>query len=435
MTRAAWMLLPLALVACGGSEDKPSGVGDSALADSALADSALPDVEDSTSTDADGATPEAATDAPVDSVAADTLEPPLDAPEDSSFDASYDGPLPTIAIDDVSMVEGNSGDKTLTFNLSLSAPMPIPVSVNWATADGTGAAPADYLAATGKVVFGPGIINVPLDLKIVGDTTIEPDETFFVDLSAPTFATLDKARGKGTILDDDTPGPAITISDTTVTEGDLGTRDVELTVTLSAAATKPVTVSWATVDGTARSAGTTTGETDFAPGSGMLTFAIGETSKKITVSLRSDTLDEADETFEVELSSAANATIAKSRGTATITDDDGAPTLSINDVSLPEGPSGSSKVFVFEIALSAASGRPITVDWTTANGTALAPTDFIAASGTVTFAPGDTKRTIGVTVVGNNVVEPNETFNVTLSTPTNASLAKGTGVGTIANDD
>lgn len=436
MTRAVRMLLllPLALAACGGSDDAPAPV---TAGDSAVVDSASPDVADSTTTVVDSAVAEAevAADAPEDSVVVDSLEPPVDAPEDTGFDASYDGPLPAIAIDDISIVEGNAGEKTLTFNLSLSAPMPIPVSVNWATADGTGAAPGDYLAATGKVVFGPGITNVPLDLKVVGDTAIEADETFFVDLSSPTFATLDKARGTGTILDDDTPGPSITIADTTVTEGDLGTKDVEFTLTLSAAATKPVTVSWATRDGTARAAGTTTGETDYAPGSGMLTFAVGETEKKITVSLRSDTLDEADETFDVELSAAANATIAKSRATATITDDDGAPTISINDVTLPEGPSGSSKVFVFEIALSAASGRSITVDWTTANGTALAPTDFIAASGTVTFAPGDTKRTIGVTVVGNNVVEPNETFTVNLSAPTNATIADGSGVGTIANDD
>lgn len=334
----------------------------------------------------------------------------------------------------MSIAEGNTGDKTITFNLALSMPMPVPVSVKWATADGT-ATSGDYTAASGKVVFGPGIINVPLDIKVTGDTAVEPDETFYVDLSEPTLATIDKGRGKATILDDDTAGPSISIADVTITEGDLGTEDVNFTVTLSSSSTKTVTVSWETVDGTAKSAGTVTGETDFAPGSGTFSFAPGETSKTITVSLRSDTLDEPDETFDVELSGAINGTISKSRGTATITDDDGAPTISINDVSLPEGASGSTKTFVFEVTLSAATGRTVTVGWATSNGTAIAPSDYIAGSGTVTFAPGETKKTIGVSVLGNNVVEPNETFNVTLSSPSNATLADDTGVGTIVNDD
>ena len=368
-------------------------------------------------------------------VAVDTFEPPTDGSDDTgTIDTSYDGPLPTISIDDQSISEGNTGEKTITFNLSLSAPMPVPVSVKWATADGT-ATSADYVTASGKVVFGPGIINVPVDLKIKGDTTIEVDENFFVDLSEPLNGTIDKARGKATILDDDTPGPSISIADVTIAEGDVGTKDVNFTVTLSETSTKTVSVSWSTIDGTAKSAGTTTGETDYAPGSGTFSFAPGETSKTITVSLRSDALDEADETFDVELSSAVNGSISKSRGTCTITDDDNAPTISINDVSLSEGPSGSTKTFVFEISLSGPSGRPITVSWATANGTALAPSDYIAASGTVTFAPGDTKHTIGVVVVGNNVVEPNETFDVKLSSPVNATLADDTGIGTIVNDD
>jgi hypothetical protein len=370
----------------------------------------------------------------VDTAVADTFEPPVDAEDTGTFDVDYDGPLPKISIDDQSISEGNSGEKTVTFNLSLSAPMPIPVTVKWATADGT-ATTGDYLTATGKVVFGPGIINVPLDLKIRGDTTIEPDENFFVDLSEPINGTIDKARGKGTILDDDTPGPTISIADVTVAEGDLGTKDVSFTVTLSETSTKTVSVSWSTIDGSAKAAGIVSGETDYAPGSGTFSFAPGETSKTITVSLRSDALDEPDETFDVELSSAVNGTISKSRGTCTITDDDAPPTIAINDVSLSEGASGASKTFVFEISLSAASGRAVTVNWVTANGTALAPTDYIASSGTVTFAPGDTKRTIGVVVLGNNVVEPNETFNITLSAPVNATIADDTGLGTILNDD
>ena len=110
------------------------------------------------------------------------------------------------------------------------------------------------------------------------------------------------------------------------------------------------------------------------------------------------------------------------------------PTLSINDVSLTEGNSGL-KNFTFTVKLSKASASTVTVNFATANGTALAGSDYLAKSGVLTFAPGQTSKTVVVQVKGDTVVEPNETFFVKLSGATHATIADNSGTGTIQNDD
>jgi hypothetical protein len=109
--------------------------------------------------------------------------------------------------------------------------------------------------------------------------------------------------------------------------------------------------------------------------------------------------------------------------------------VTINSVSKKEGNSGTT-AFVFTLALSGSPLSTVTVDWATGGGTAAAVSDYVPASGTVSFAPGVTTRTVTVQVVGNTVPEPNETFFVNLSNPSpNAYLGNSQGVGTIANDD
>jgi chitinase len=432
--RLAGALLAVCVSLAGcGSDDKPSPVAAvDSTTDTLVAEAAVDPDTGVDTTVADTSSPDTAADDT--SVVADTAVEETVA-EDTAIDTAFDGPFPTIAASDVTVAEGNSGTKSITFSLTLSAPAPVPVSVNWATADGTALAGSDYVAATGKVVFGAGTISVPVDVVVNGDTSVESDETFFLDLSMPVNGTLGKARGTATIDDDDIDGPTISISDVTVSEGNSGSVEAKFAVTLSAAATKTVTVSWATLDGTARAAGTLAGENDYFPGSGTFSFAPGETTKNVTVNVRGDAFDEADEAFSVELSSSINATIAKTRGAATITDDDATPSLSIADVRDTEGAFGATKTFTFNVTLSAPSGQTVTVNYATENDTATAPGDFIAVSGTLTFAPGETTKPVRISVVGNNTVEPDETFKVKLLTPTNATVADGEAIGTIQNDD
>jgi len=202
-------------------------------------------------------------------------------------------------------------------------------------------------------------------------------------------------------------------------------------VTLSTPATQAVTVDWQTVPGTADN-------TDFVAASGTVTFAPGEQSKTISIAISPDTLVENNETFTVVLSNPHGATVADGTGVGTIVNDDTpapvVPTLAINDASITEGDSGTSQM-TFTVKLSQAASGPVTVNYATANGTAIAGSDYTAASGTLTFAAGETSKTIAVAIAGDTVVEPNETFTVNLSAPSGATIAHASATGTIVDND
>jgi len=169
-----------------------------------------------------------------------------------------------------------------------------------------------------------------------------------------------------------------------------------------------------------------------------LTFAPGETTKTVTVAVTGDLIVEPDETFVINLTAPINATLADNQGLGTITNDDSVvaiPTLSITDVTVLEANSGTTNA-VFTVTLSAASLLPVTVIATSADGTATNPTDYIAIlPTTLTFAPGETTKTVAVAVNGDLIVEPDETFVINLTTPVNATLADNQAIGTITNDD
>jgi len=194
------------------------------------------------------------------------------------------------------------------------------VTVNFATADGTATAPSDYASTSGAVTFNPGVTTQTITVNVVGDTNVEPNETFTVNLSSPSNATIATGTGTGTIVNDDAVSlPALSINNVSQNEGNSGTTAFTFTVTLSAVSASTVTVNFATADGTA-SAGS-----DYAATSGVLTFAPGVTTQTVTVNVTGDTTPEANETFFVNLSGAANATIATAQGTGTIVNDDSAP--------------------------------------------------------------------------------------------------------------
>ena len=147
-----------------------------------------------------------------------------------------------------------------------------------------------------------------------------------------------------------------------------------------------------------------------------------------------DTRDEANETFAVNLNSAVNAAIGTAQGIGTIADNDAAPTLSINNVSITEGNTGT-KTASLAVTLSAASGQTVTVNYATANGTATAGSDYVAATNTLTFAAGVTSQSVVVTVNGDALNEADETVLVNLSNATNAGISDSQGTLTLTNDD
>ena len=339
-------------------------------------------------------------------------------------------PIPSFAINDVTISEGNSGTKNAIFTVNLSAARGKTTTVNFATANGTATAGSDYTATSGTLTFAPGETTKTIAVPIIGDTVVESNETFTVKLSGATNATIADTQGVATITNDDiTPGlPQLSINDVTKTEGDSGTTNATFTVRLSAPSTQTITVNFATANGTAIAG------SDYTSKSGTLTFTPGQTSKTISVAIKGDLLDENNETFNINLSNAINATIADSQGIATITDNDPIPSLAIGDVTLTEGNSGTTNA-LFTVSLSAASGKTTTVNFATGNGTAIAGSDYTATSGTLTFNPGETSKTISVAVIGDTLQESNETFAVNLSNPTNATITDSQGIGTITDND
>jgi len=337
--------------------------------------------------------------------------------------------LPTLTINNATLNEGNSGTTAFTFTISLSAASAQPVTVNYATANGTATAGEDYTAANGTLTFAAGEVNKTLTVLVNGDTVVEGNETFTVNLSNANNATIAIAQGIGTILNDDTGGSIqFSLSNYTVNEN-AGTAAI--TVTRTGGAASGVSVNYSTSNGTA-----TAGQ-DYTAASGTLTFGADETSKTFTVSIINDSINEPNETVNLSLSNAVGGGTLGSPATAVLTiidDDGGAPTLSINNVSANEGNSGTT-AFNFTVSLLGASSQTVTVNYATANGTATAPVDYTAANGTLSFAPGETSKTVTVSVVGDTDVEPDETFTVNLTGAANAAIANAVGTGTIQNDD
>ncbi len=229
-----------------------------------------------------------------------------------------------------------------------------------------------------------------------------------------------------------TPVPSISVDDVSHPEGNTGQTDFTFTVSLSGASTSPVTVDYATQDGTATTAGS-----DYAAlTSTTLTFAAGQTSKTVTVKASGDTAFETDESFTLKLSNPAGATILDGSGLGTIQNDDAQPKISVDDVSHAEGDTGQTD-FTFTVSLSNASYQQVQVSAQSQDGTATtAGSDYAALASTVlTFTPGQTSKTVTVKANGDTTFEPDETFTVALSTATGATILDGSGLGTIQNDD
>ncbi|NQW53970.1 MAG: cellulose binding domain-containing protein [Rhodospirillales bacterium] len=345
--------------------------------------------------------------------------------------------VPQFSIASGTLAEGNAGKSQMVFAVTLSQAATAPVSVGYTTVNGTAIAGQDYASVVGMLTFAAGETAKTVSVDILGDTLVETNETFSLSLSSPTGATIAKGQATGTIVNDDIDAqpaalPAISIADLSTKEGNGEHNHFMFAVTLDKASSVPVTVQYKTVDGSAA------GGVDYTASTGTVTFAPGTTSQMIHVDIQGDSVAEADETFTVLLSSSVGATIADGSGTGTIANDDVAapvlPSLSVSDATRAEGNSGTAKLN-FTVSLSKAATGPVTVQYGTANGTASAGSDYTAKSGTLTFAAGETSKKVSVAVSGDTAAEANETLTLNLSGASGATIADGSGTGTITNDD
>ena len=330
----------------------------------------------------------------------------------------------------------DEGAASLSFAVTLSAPSALPVSVDWATGDaatddmyGMATADMDYAMDSGTLSFAAGQTELMVSVDLMEDQLDEHDEVFAVTLSNPMHAELADAAAVGTIVDNDA-APSLSIADASGGESD---GDMMFTVTLDAESALPISVDWATGDmATPGDAyGMAMAGADYTSGSGSLAFEPGDTEMSVAVAIMPDEIDEHDEVFAVNLSGAANATLADGSATGTIEDDDDAPSVSIADASGPE----SVGSLDFAVTMSTMSGLPVSVHWATASNTAKAGEDYENADGTLTIPAGESGGTVSVVVVADGVHEAEETFHVNLSGAAYATLDDAMAVGTITDDD
>jgi chitinase len=335
---------------------------------------------------------------------------------------------PVVSTGDEAVFEGDSGVVQIAFHFTLSEPSPETLAVLATTFDVTATAGSDYEPVQKFVSFAPGETTATLVIDIDPDIVTEPDETFVVDLVAAPGVTTAQGQVVGTISNDD---GALSIQDGQVDER----SSSSVRVHLSRAVNRRVTVDYATSDGTAAAS------TDYTPSHGTLTFEPGETQHSAFVAARGDAVSEPDETFEIVLSNPQGADLARARGTVTVHDKPvppapppagPVPSISIGDATAREGPAA---VAHFTATLSEPVSYYVTFVALTQPGSALAFADYKSLFSRYSFAPGTTTATVDVPVVDDSKREGTESFVVVISGLAGATVADGSAVGTIADDD
>ena len=276
-------------------------------------------------------------------------------------------------------------------------------------------AAADLTVGTGHHTF---------DRWTMGSTTANTEFFSFVTPSTGVTVNADYSpTAKG-----------FSVSDASISEGDTGGRNVTVVVSLSGPSASTVSVDYATVDGSAPGAAVAPG--DYVAKSGTLTFAPGEISKAVAVTVNGDTTDEGDEHFGLALSNPSGAPVVLDAGTVTILNDDPGSglRLSVGDVKVLEGDDGLGSAQV-TVSLSAPSPGGVSVHYAAAPQSATAPSDYKAKSGNLNFKKNKTTATIKFKIRGDGTFEPSEAFTVTLSSPVGATIARPVGRVRLANDD
>jgi hypothetical protein len=330
-------------------------------------------------------------------------------------------PTPSLILDNWAGKE--SSDATFLLRLSAATTKEVTVLATTRAAGTTAQPGSDFVAKSQTLTIPAGQTSTTFTVDVIDDQVPEGNESFVVDLSQPVNATLSNGWypwAVGSITDDDTatPMPAATIEDATIVEGNSGQKNL---------------LARTTVDGAA------TAGSDYLSRNGTLTFGPGSLEQTILVPILGDTIVEADETFTITLTSATGALFARSTATFTIANDDDpppppVPTVTVSGGRATEGHSGTASIAVV-VALSSAAPSSVSVSYATVNGTATAGLDYLHAGGTVTFAPGEITRTLVISVLGDTLAEGEESFMVQLTSPDGVTIASGTAVCTILDDD
>ena len=330
--------------------------------------------------------------------------------------------LPSLSVADATASEGG----TLTFRVTLAPAASAPVTVAWATTDGTAAAGSDYTAASATLAFAAGETEKTVEVAVTADSESEAAETLTLTLSNPSGATLGDADATGTVTDASGLA-ALTASFSLVPPEHDGSTAFTLELRFSE---EPAGLSYRTVQESlfAVTGGTVTKARRLSPPSNLRYELTVEPSGDAAVTLALATLPACGETGSV---CTTDGTALSGPLTRTVP---GPAALSVADANVEEGPDAT---LGFAVTLDRARHAAVTVDYATSDRTAVAGADYTAASGTVTFAAGETSKTVEVTVLDDDHDEGSETLTLTLSNPgpSNVRLADATATGTITNSD
>ncbi|MEJ7138764.1 Calx-beta domain-containing protein [Amphibiibacter pelophylacis] len=350
--------------------------------------------------------------------------------------------VPTVAISGPAVVNEAAG--TITYTVKLSNPASTDVSVKYATADGTAKAGSDFEAASGTVSFKPGETEKTVTVKITNDAVFEGAEDYSVKLSEPVGATITTGSVTTTIKDDGTgempnggtpsdDRPVIAaINNATVAEG----ANIDFTVKLSQTSTTATTVTLTPQSGSAditKDVGPAQvsfdgGKTFTAVTGTTVSVPAGADSFVVRYAALKDNISEQSETFTITAKAPQGEAVV---GTATITDATGVPTVAISGPAVVNEAAGT---ITYTVKLSNPASTDVSVKYATADGTAKAGSDFEAASGTVSFTPGETEKTVTVKITNDAVFEGAEDYSVKLSEPVGATITTGSVTTTIKDD-
>jgi len=330
-------------------------------------------------------------------------------------------PAGAFYVDDAWIVEGNSGSLNAVIPVRLVGQHGNKVTVNYktvaGTADaGTADAAGDYTDVIGKLTFNKNQTRKNVIVPIIGDRALEDYENFTLELFTPKGATIADGSGTATISDNE---PRVHVDDAWVGEGNADATTMTFTVRLQSAYDMPVTVNYATDTG-----GTATEGDDYVAASGTVIIPAFQSSATFQVPVNDDLIVEQDETILVNVTTPDwYATIGDGAGVGTIYDNE--PRITIYDGY--QDYYGST--ITFYVYLTAASDDVVTVDFNTWDGYAVAGSDYVATSGTITFNPGETMQSFTVDLL-NIEPDPYKYFSIQLSNPNgNATLANDWATG------
>jgi uncharacterized repeat protein (TIGR01451 family)/gliding motility-associated-like protein len=341
-----------------------------------------------------------------------------------------DEDVATVSISTTPVINENAG--TATFTVTLSNAVQNGFSVNYATANGTATSGADYTSTSGTLTFpanSPAGTMLTFTVPINDDNLVEPSEIFTAALSNVTggVVTIGVSSATVSITDNDTAVATITAG----TNGnENGPVNGSYTVTLSNPSSTDTQITF-TVSGTA------TEGNDYTTITKTITIPAGQTTGTITIPVVTDAVVEGTETVVITLINTNNPLVTVNNTPATINIlDNNSVTASVSVFQTNVDEAAGTATFT--VTLSGAVQSAFSVDYSTANGTAIAGLDYVATSGTLTFPAGSaagSSITFTVPIIDDNLVEPSETFNAIISNVTGGLVTIASGIATVTITD